>query len=175
MATQPTRRANPRPRSGKGKFIQNAETAQRDADACRLRTRGLSFDQIAEQLGFASRGHAHNAVERALNTVRAEAAIGLLELEAERLDDLTRHAQRILQSRHLVATASGKVAVDPATGEPLRDYGPAIQAINSLRQISESRRKLYGLDKPAKFEVRNIDDTDAKLQELADEMAAMDA
>ena len=155
MAARTSGRAN-KARGGDGKFIKSHDTAQRDADACRLRTRGISYDQIADQLAFASRGHAHDAVQRALIATQQEPADELRRLESERLDDLTRHLQRVLAMRHLHVSASGKVATDPATGEPLRDWAPVIAACAQLRQISESRRKLHGLDTQAQARVEVI-------------------
>jgi hypothetical protein len=155
MAMKTTGRAT-KTRGGDGKFVKSLDTAERDGQAARLRTRGLGFDQIATELGFASRGHAHNAVTRALLATLQEPADELRQLECERLDDLIRHAQRVLVSRHLQVSASGKVATDPATGEPLRDWAPVIAAIRELRQLSESRRKLLGLDAPTQARVEVI-------------------
>ena len=137
----------------------------------------MTFDQIADQLGFASSGHAHDAVQRALVATQQEPADELRRLESERLDDLTRHLQRVLASRHLHVSASGKVATDPSTGEPLRDWGPVIAACAQLRQISESRRKLHGLDAPqqARVEVITEDMITAEIRRLEAVVAAEQA
>jgi hypothetical protein len=155
--------------------VIRAGTAERDANAGRLRTRGLSYDQIAKALGFRDRSGARRAVQRALATTMREPADELCTLELERLDDLTRHLQRVLTTRHYAATASGEVARHLDTSQPLADDGPAIAVARELRQVSESRRRLLGLDQPQRHEVRNIDAIDARLLELADQVEAMDA
>lgn len=147
-----------RPRNSQGRFVVRAETGDRDARACRLRVQGLSYDQIAEALGFSDRSGARRAVQRALAATVREDAQELVALEAERLDDLTRNLQRVIIARHYSLTPSGQLARNPDTGELLADYGPVIAAARELRQVSESRRKLLGLDAPAKHRVDVIDD-----------------
>lgn len=161
-----------RPRTRQGRFTVRAETAERDAKACRLRVQGMSYDQIAQELGFRDKSSARRAVQRAIVAVVREPAEELIELEAERLDDLTRHLQRIVTTRHYAVTVGGKLARNPETGELVPDNGPVIAALRELRMVSESRRRLLGLDAPAKHRVDVIDNAaiDAELLRLADEL-----
>lgn len=161
-----------RPRNRQGRYVVRAETAERDARACRLRVQGAPYEQIAGLLGFRDRASARRAVQRALAAVVREDAAELIVLEEARLDDLTRTLQRVLTTRHYLATASGKLATHPETGELVANYGPVIAAARELRQVSESRRRLLGLDAPAKHRVDVIDQAavDAELLRLADEM-----
>jgi hypothetical protein len=61
------------------------ETRMQDAKAVDLRRRGLSFDQIAESLGFASKASAYEAVQRGLKDLYTEDTDGQRLLELERL------------------------------------------------------------------------------------------
>lgn len=111
-------------------------------------------------------------MQRALATVVREDASELIALEEQRLDDLTRTLQRVMTTRHYLATASGKLATNPATGELVADDGPVIAPARELRMVSESHRRLLGLDAPAKHRVDVIDEAaiDAELLRLADEL-----
>lgn len=98
-------------------------TAKRDLEALKLREGGMSFDDIAEVLGFANRGSAHKAFRRALEgrspsskLTREEAK----QLELARLDNYT---------RALTAKASRG------------DLG----AMDRLLKISNQRARLQGL------------------------------
>jgi hypothetical protein len=168
---------NGRPRNPQGRYVVRAETAERDAKACRLRVQGLSYDQIAQALGFRDRSGARRAVQRALTATVREDAEELVALEAERLDDLTRHLQRVITTRHYQATASGNLARDPDTGDLVSDYGPVIAAARELRQVSESRRRLLGLDAPAKHRLDVIpnDVIQAQIAEYEAQIARYDA
>ena len=109
---------------------RHIEASQRAIVALSLRSRGHSYRAIAAQLGV-SLSTAHGYVADALAELRAqtaEEAQMLRDLEAQKLDRVERYLWRALR------TAS---AADVA------------KLANSLRMVSESRRKLFGLDAPA--------------------------
>lgn len=60
--------------------------AERQAEALRLRTRGMEFEQIAEDLGYRSKSGAYKAVMTGLKKTLQEPADELRTMEAERLD-----------------------------------------------------------------------------------------
>lgn len=60
------------------------------AKALELRKRGLTFLDIAEELGYKSPQAAHDAVKRALDRLTSEPAEQVRALEAARLDDMFR-------------------------------------------------------------------------------------
>lgn len=71
----------------------NAQTAEKHERALQLLIGGATNQQIADQLGYSSRGAAHNAVTQALNehsARRAELADQALTIALERLDALWR-------------------------------------------------------------------------------------
>lgn len=140
-----------RPHSGKGRFVRSLDTAERDAQAARLRSQGRTYREIAEELGFASRGAAHDAVARALHAVVKDDAEALRQREAERLDGLYEEALAVLERTHY-AHSHGRLVYDD-DGRPLQDDGPKLAAIRELRTLRESYRKLYGLDAPQRLSV----------------------
>lgn len=156
-------------RSGKGKFIRTPESAERDAEACRLRGLGHNYGEIAEQLGYEDASGAWRAVDRALKATVQEPAAHLRTIELARLDLLQRKAWDVLVAEHVVVN-QGRVVVDLDTGVPLVDHGPVLAAIDRLLKISESRRKLLGLDAPARVEMITADDIDREVAKLAAEL-----
>ena len=151
-------------------------TRESDARALEFRRRGLSYEQISAQMEWRSPSAAHQAVQRALADSAREASEEVRQIEAARLDELTRTLMRVLATKHyVVSAASGVVARHPETGQPLQDDAPVIHAVAGLVRISERRSKLLGLDAPKQVEVRTIDAIDARLIELADQMASVDA
>jgi hypothetical protein len=136
-------------RGTNGKWTRTVEGIERDAAAARLRSEGKSYRQIAAELGC-DLHTAHDAVQRAIAAVVAEPAAAAIHFELDRLDRLHRAAMEVLE-RHHVTVSNGKVIV--VDGEPLLDDGPVLAAIDRLVRISESRRKLLGLDQPAKMNV----------------------
>lgn len=149
MDEQPERLGTPG-RGGDGKFTRTAETAERDARACELRGQGKSYRQISKELGYASMDGAYRAVQRCLAEIVAEPAAEALKMELERLDTMHAAAMRVLEGKHLTVS-NGRVVM--LNDQPLPDDGPVLQAIDRLVRISESRRKLLGLDAAKKVDV----------------------
>lgn len=160
-------------RDGNGRFERNAETAARDAEAARLRSRGLTYRQIAEQLGMAGPGKAHEAVKRVLAETVADAAEDLRKVELERLDQMYRAALKVLEADHY-AVSHGKVVYLEDGSEPLADNGPVLQAIDRLLKIQERRAKLLGLDAPSKTNVTVSDAITAEIEQLATQLGMAD-
>jgi hypothetical protein len=127
---------------------------QRDAEVLRLRVSGLTYAQIAGQLGWANKSGAYHAVRRAIadshRLPRAEAA----KAEEERLDYLTRTLTRLAAGHGCDADV--------------------ISASLALLKVSESRRRLLGLDQPMRrtVEVITEDQVDAEIRRLEGKLAA---
>lgn len=181
MASQPhdfSQQAQAQPRGGNGKFTRDPATARRDAEACDLRAKGWPYRRIAEHFGIDVHT-AHDAVQAALRDIVKEPAeavrqieLDRLDAELERLNDLEMAARRVLERHHITVSNGQVVRLD---GEPLLDDAPVLNAIDRLLKIEEqrrrngeSRRKLLGLDQPAKvehsggvkYELVGIDPTD---------------
>lgn len=140
-----------RARNGRGRFVRHIDTAQRDADACRLRSNGATYQEIADQLGYPDRQAARTAVTRALREIVAEPAAELRTLELARLDRMWNVAWRILEDQH-VTVSQGRV-VHTDDGQPVADVGPVLAAIDRLLKIQERRARLLGLDAPTRVQV----------------------
>ena len=147
-------------------------TARRDAEALAFKARGWTYDRIATEMGYSDRSGARKAVERSMaNSVRetTEAAKTLLiaDLEAAK-----QAVWAVLEANHLVISEGRVVTLD---GDPIPDDEPVLKAVDRLVKIDQELAKIYGAYAPAKHEVRTIDAIDARLFELADAMASVDA
>lgn len=150
-----------------GKFIRTLDGAERDAEACRLKSRGLSYRQIAAQMGYADHTNARRAVERALAETVAEPAAELRQLELMKLDAMELAVLEVLERQH-VTVNRGDVIYHQ--GKPLLDDGPVLQAVDRLLRIQDRRAKLVGLDAPKRLEVITIDAIDAEIARLTAEL-----
>jgi hypothetical protein len=99
------------------------EATARAAEAVRLRIQGLSFDAIAERVGYKSRQAAFDAVKRALEAILREPSDELRELDLRRLDELLLGQWPAAQS-----------------GDP--------DAVDCCLRILSKRWRLLGLDQP---------------------------
>jgi hypothetical protein len=70
-----------------------------------------------------------------------------------------------------VISVSGKVVVNPLTGEPLVDEAPVRQNLEALRKLIADKRKLLGLDMPVRHRVEITDKMDDEIERLATELA----
>lgn len=159
---------------------RSAETRERDAKALGMRQRGLSLQQICEEIGYKSKSSAHEAIQRALKDCYREEAGEAVQLELERMDDVSRVLYRVMHTKHFKVSASGRIVRDGA-GDPVRDDGPVVHAAMGLVKLSESRRKLLGIDAPSRSRVQIITDEvlaaeeDKLDKEIADLLAAESA
>lgn len=164
--TGPRSRAN-------GEYIRGADVVATDARAAELRSEGLSYSAIAREMGWASKSSAYDAVQRAFRATLTEPADQARAVELARLETLHDAALGVLQRRHLTVSHGRIITVKDDDGHdvPLIDDGPVLQAIDRIVRISESRRKLLGLDAPARVDL-TMEAIDAALAEADDELAA---
>ena len=94
--------------------------AEKRAEALELRAMGYSYQAVADEVGYASKGAAHKAVAQALRDIPREQAEQARELELGRLDELQ------------MAAMNGALSGD-------------LFAIDRVLKIVESRAKLLGL------------------------------
>lgn len=71
-----------------GRHRNLALAAARRVRAVELKTAGLTYEQVADELGYTSRGTAYNVVAKALREQTTEAVGSLRDLENARLDAL---------------------------------------------------------------------------------------
>jgi len=113
--------------SKKGKHL-DPDTLEKEARVLSLRRLGVTFDHIAQQLGYASGSGAYNAYRRACLKIIYEEVEETRKMEMDRLDNA--------QMRIMQAVNQGD-----------------IPAINTLLRIMDRRAKLLGLDMPVKSQV----------------------
>jgi hypothetical protein len=161
-------------RDNNGRFMRTLDGAERDAKACEMKSRGATYQQISDTLGYGSRSNAHRAVKAALAAIPIESAEELRRLQLGTLEYLAGHAARVLERQHLTITQSGRIVVDD-NGEQVLDDGPILAAIDRILRIQDRKAKLMGLDAPVKTEVITLDYLNARLEELTAELAAEDS
>ena len=162
-------------RDGNGRFTRSIDTAQRDAEAAALRAKGRSFQQIADELGFASKGHAHDAVTRAFRDIPYEGAEDARRLDLERIDRLIGQAWAVMEREHLTVSQGhvvgkqtgwqrdddGQILRD-GEGAPIPEYedvlddGPALAAIREIRGLLDRRARILGYDAPSKARIEVV-------------------
>jgi hypothetical protein len=148
-----------------------------------LRLGGLTLRQIGERMGVS-----HGTVQ---NLLREEIANRLdplkdqyLQYELDRLDHMQQAVLAVLQQPWTVVTVAYETGEIDDDGKPewglrniaIPDDRKILGAVDRLVRISESRRKLCGLDAPVKVQadvqVTETTQEDLELQELIREAKA---
>jgi hypothetical protein len=183
------------PRDGNGKFTRAAESRKRDCRAAELHGQGWSYQRIADELGFASKGHAHNGVMRAYADMPTEEAQQARQTDLDRIDRLIEQAWRVMLTPHLTVN-NGKVirhfvGVErdedgierlDMDGKPIPvfedvlDDAPRLAAVGVIKGLLERRARIFGYDAPARsrVEVIGADTVEAHIAALEAELAAND-
>jgi hypothetical protein len=100
-----------------------------------MRAAGVTFDEIAKQVGYKSRSGAKEAYDRALKLYGQEAVADLRFLEGERLEQLWRRVfARII-------------------AEPDMTTAEMTSLVNAAVKVSARKASLFGLDAPRQVEV----------------------
>lgn len=137
-------------RNSKGRYTRTPEAVARDVEAARLYyDEGLTYRQIAAHFGWKQHTSALDAVNRALRDA-AQPAKGFRDRRDRELQFLWDAAMEIFNNHHVVVSNGRIIELD---GTPLQDDGPRLQALEQLRKINESRRKLDGTDAPSRVSV----------------------
>lgn len=170
--TEPANHQTDQPRGGDGRYTTSLETAERDAEAARLRLRGWSYRRIATEMGYAAHTSARDAVLRCVSAVRGELADDVRQIELERLDAMYEAVMKVLERDH-VTVSQGRIVrarVLDDNGDPIivgrdkddkpvyreeevLDDGPVLAAVGRLLDIQKRRAALLGLDAPTRAEV----------------------
>lgn len=160
-----------RKRSNRRRGDMEPETAEKIAEALRLqRDFGYSKEKVAEVMGISS-VYAGRLVKKGIQQIFSGEAKDVIEIEVAKLNKMYADTIAVLEAEHLLVNAGAVVTdyvVDAAgnyvlDGEGnrivvrLRDHGPRLAAIDRLLKITESKRKLLGLDKPTKIAPTNPD------------------
>lgn len=135
----------PAPKQGRGSGQDQAALAARRNEAVRMRLMGVTYEEIARQLGYADRSGARTIVIDALSKQEAESVALLRKVENERLN------------RVLVG-----IWPDAIKGK--------LAAVDRVIRISERLARLNGLDAPISIAVS--DDIDQQIMDLAEQINA---
>jgi hypothetical protein len=108
----------------RGQHRNRALASARKSRAIELKLQGLTYQQVADELGYANKGTVHRLVREALDAQQAQGVERLREVEVRRLDAL----QRGLWDRAM----SGDV-----------------DAVHACLRIIQERIKVLGLAEPA--------------------------
>lgn len=149
-----------------------ARNRNRDADALALRARGWTYGRIADEQGYTNESGARKACERAMAVYPRETSEAAKTLLIADLNAAKQAVWVVLEANHLVISEGRVVSLD---GEPIPDDEPVLKAVDRLVRIDQELAKIYGAYAPSRHEVRTIDAIDARLIELADSMAPVDA
>jgi hypothetical protein len=168
-------------RDSRGRASRTPEQIAFDLRAAELRSKSMTYTQIAAALGLETATGAYHAVQRGIREIPTEGAEEAKRIELAKLDTVERAAWTVLESLHYVVIESGPNAgtfvYSPATPDmPLVDDSPVLAAIDRIVKVSESRRKMLGLDEPRKSIVNVIteDMVDAEIRRLTDELSRND-
>lgn len=173
-----------------------ASNPQRDAEALLLKAQGWTYTRIAGHMGYVNESGARKAVERAKTAAVRETSDEARTLILADLSEAKRHAWEVLQRRHLMVSnghvvrrfvdverdADGieRLGMDGKTipvFEDVEDDGPVLAAIDRIVKIDQEMAKILGAYAPEKHEHehRSIGEIDARLIELAEQVAAVGA
>ena len=115
-------------------LTRKLSVAERRARAMELRLAGRTYEQIANELGYQSKGGAYNAVKRALKDTLQEPAEALRTAELERLDRILAKLWAVVEDMDTAA---------PTTTQ--------LRTIDRILRIMERRAQYLGLDDPVKY------------------------
>ena len=115
---------------------RSPEVLRKYEEVVRLRAVGLTFQSIADRVGYESREGAYLAYKAAMKMWGQEAVNDLRVVENERLDNLWRATMGQLEA----AQRSG-------------DANAALASINTAIRVGNRRAALNGLDAPRQLEV----------------------
>lgn len=111
-----------------------ARAKARRIQALELKLSGMTYQAIADEMGYTDKSQPQNLIQRALDHVEARQVDELRDIEGARLDRLNRVAWSIL--------------LDAKTTPETR-----LKAVGQALRVSERRSRLYGLDAPVKVAI----------------------
>lgn len=132
-------------------FQRTEEQAHLDTKALRMRSLGMSYQAIADQMSV-TKATAYNRCQRALAAIPAEAVDEFRRLEGQRLDLL----------------------LEKAMDKALSEEKSSMFAIDRVLAIMDRRAKLMGLDAPVRTEVITLDYIQAEIQRLEATLGEID-
>lgn len=138
---------------------------ERNTRIWKLRLQNRTQRQIADEVGL-SQAQVSAILAEMIQERKEEASEALRQFEVGKLDTLEKAMLDVLARDHLTIQG-GKVVRETHVdedgqehpGEPYRDDGPAMAAVDRLLKIAQRRAALLGLDSPTKIEQTSYDYT----------------
>lgn len=155
-----------------GRYTRTIESAERDAEACRLKAQGWTYERISDELGYGSRANVYRAVQQALADVPAQAAEELRGVMVLQLEYLYSRVMEALERQHLSISQGGKVVVH--NGKELLDDGPIFAGADRAVRILERLAKLMRVDVQGERGEISDEDLDAAYAKLLAQFPADD-
>lgn len=147
----------------------------RDAEAARLKAKGMTLEQVAAELGLDKPNpengpqRAAAAIKRAMGEMARFANDEMRMMELRSLDELEWLAWQTMKTSHVVVS-QGRVVFNEDTGVPVTDDRYTLETIDRILKIKERRAKLMGLDAPIRREVITMDSIENEIKKLEDEL-----
>lgn len=118
-----------------------AEQAEQDAQIVRLKRAGLTYDEVATQLGI-SPSSAFRGFHRAIRNTPRPDVEAFRDEQLARIQAMRERITDILERRQM-AISHGKVVMH--NGEPVLDDSIALQAADRLAKLDDQEAKLLGM------------------------------
>ncbi len=94
-----------------------------------LRSRGHTYQQISDELGYGNLSNAHRAVKKIFDGIVVEARDEAVKIELDRLDMVQRAVIEVLETRHYTVS-DGRIVYlgdkDDPDRKPIEDDGPVL-------------------------------------------------
>lgn len=148
MTDTPAER-DPQPRNGSGRWLRSIHQADRDRQAAEMAAQGLTYTEIADELGFGDKAAAWKAVRRSrleAAELRGNSNDIRNDLLAE-LDEQRRDLWRIIRNPPAQVSRTGKTVLDPR-GNPVPDEALVKDCHAVLARIGQRIAALKGIDAP---------------------------
>jgi hypothetical protein len=125
----------------------DVQIAEKRLQAMELRIAGYGYVEIAQKLGYFGPGTAYKAVQAAIKATAAPLAGELREIEAARLDKMTKALWPFVEGHPAVeADPERGIVAEPAVP-------PDLDMLDRVLKIMQRRARLLGLDEPQKKDV----------------------
>lgn len=138
-----------------GKPVADMKMVERDLKIVALKREGLSFQQIANQVGISKSGVilGFQRVKKRVEAKTDESYAEYREEQLARVATMREVVADIIAARH-VTISNGHVISEmtgrdddgkPVYGDPYEDHGPVMAAVDRMVKLDEHEAKLLGL------------------------------
>jgi hypothetical protein len=150
--------------------MHRIDTMERDAQMYRAYKENIPIPAIAVKFGV-SESTVGNGIRRAIQGTFRLSADEDRAMVSDQIDALMFKLRRLLAEPQYMVSASGKMVVNPMTGEPVIDQSHQRQTIIAISKLIEQKTKLLGLNMPVRHRVEITDKMDDEIERLATELA----